>query len=97
MAEVGDCKLRGLPPGGLQVAANSQNRNDGGPFWGTLKVQANAGLPSREAPACLEMPGGSLTPHTAFPTAQARNCLCGLQPSQGILWGAVCSGGALTA
>lgn len=34
MAKVGNGKLRGLPPGGLQVAVNNQARNDGAPFGG---------------------------------------------------------------
>lgn len=59
MAKVGACKLREFPPGGLKVAVTSWARNDGGTSWGTPKVQANRGLPSREAPAGREKPGGS--------------------------------------
>jgi len=59
MAIVEDGKLRGLSPEGLQVAMNSQTRDDDDTFWETSKVRANPGLPCRKASACREKPGGS--------------------------------------
>lgn len=45
-------QIKRAPPLGLQIAVNSQIRNDAGTSWEIPKAQANSGLPSREAPVC---------------------------------------------
>lgn len=44
-------QIKRAPTLGLQIAMNSQIRNDAGTSWENPKAQANLGLPSREVPA----------------------------------------------